>query len=80
MARKQPEYPHTHRQIPWPDSDTGQTFYGADFPITTGEILSRVRRPDFGGEAICSLDKAVDYARRGLAGIVAVCPFNCEPR
>lgn len=35
--------------------------------------------PDFGGEAICSLGKAVDFARRGLAGIVAVRPFGCMP-
>lgn len=35
--------------------------------------------PDFGGEAICSMGKAEDFARRGLNGIVAVAPFNCMP-
>jgi predicted nucleotide-binding protein (sugar kinase/HSP70/actin superfamily) len=35
--------------------------------------------PSFGGEAICSLGKARDLSRRGLAGIVSVTPFNCMP-
>ncbi len=33
----------------------------------------------FGGETICSLGKAVDFARRGLDGVVNVLPFNCMP-
>ncbi len=33
----------------------------------------------FGGEAICSLGKAADYAKRGLDGVVSVSPFNCMP-
>lgn len=33
----------------------------------------------FGGEAICSMGKAEDFARRGVDGIVAVAPFNCMP-
>jgi len=34
---------------------------------------------NFGGEAICSMGKAEDFARRGLAGVVSVIPFNCMP-
>lgn len=33
----------------------------------------------FGGEAICSMGKAEDFVKRGLAGIVSVIPFNCMP-
>lgn len=33
----------------------------------------------FGGEAICSMGKAEDFAKRGLSGIVSVIPFNCMP-
>ncbi|MBI2843322.1 MAG: hypothetical protein HYX78_07975 [Armatimonadetes bacterium] len=33
----------------------------------------------FGGEAICSMGKSEDFARRGIAGIVSVIPFNCMP-
>lgn len=33
----------------------------------------------FGGEAICSMGKSEDFAKRGLAGIVSVIPFNCMP-
>jgi predicted nucleotide-binding protein (sugar kinase/HSP70/actin superfamily) len=40
---------------------------------------SRYVHPSFGGEAICSMGKAMDFARRGLGGIVNVAPFNCMP-
>jgi predicted nucleotide-binding protein (sugar kinase/HSP70/actin superfamily) len=33
----------------------------------------------FEGEAALSVGKAVDYARRGVAGIVNVMPFSCMP-
>jgi predicted CoA-substrate-specific enzyme activase len=33
----------------------------------------------FGGEAICSMGKSEDFAKRGLSGIVSVIPFNCMP-
>ena len=33
----------------------------------------------FGGEAICSMGKAVDMIQRGLDGIVSAIPFNCMP-
>ncbi len=33
----------------------------------------------FGGEAICSMGKAVDFVRRGADGIVSAIPFNCMP-
>lgn len=54
-----------------------------DYPdISADEVIrlgSEFVHPDFGGEAICSLGKAVDFARRGLAGVVAVRPFGCMP-
>jgi predicted nucleotide-binding protein (sugar kinase/HSP70/actin superfamily) len=40
---------------------------------------SRYVHPSFGGETICSMDKAVDLARRGVDGLVNVIPFNCMP-
>ncbi len=33
----------------------------------------------FEGEAIMTVGKAIDFARKGLAGIVAVMPFTCMP-
>jgi predicted CoA-substrate-specific enzyme activase len=39
----------------------------------------RYVHPSFGGEAICSMGKAEDFALRGLDGIVSVIPFNCMP-
>ncbi len=49
---------------------------GPDEMIEQG---SRYVHPSFGGETICSMGKAQDFARRGLAGIVSVIPFNCMP-
>lgn len=40
---------------------------------------SRYLTPQFGGEAICSMGKADDFADIGLDGIVSVSPFNCMP-
>ena len=40
---------------------------------------SRYVHPSFGGEAICSMGKARDFAKRRLDGIVNVAPFNCMP-
>jgi len=40
---------------------------------------ARYVHPSFGGEAICSMGKAMDFAQRGLDGIVNVIPFNCMP-
>jgi predicted nucleotide-binding protein (sugar kinase/HSP70/actin superfamily) len=40
---------------------------------------SRYIHPSFGGEAICSMGKARDFARRRVDGIVSVAPFNCMP-
>ena len=40
---------------------------------------SRYVHPEFGGEAICSMGKAEDFAERGLAGLVSTIPFNCMP-
>jgi len=33
----------------------------------------------FEGEAIMTVGKAVDFARKGLHGVVAVMPFTCMP-
>ncbi|MBI5814941.1 MAG: CoA activase [Nitrospinae bacterium] len=33
----------------------------------------------FEGEAILSIGKAVEYAKRGLAGVVNILPFSCMP-
>ena len=33
----------------------------------------------FEGEAIMTVGKAVDFAQKGLSGIVAVMPFTCMP-
>ncbi|MHB9036166.1 MAG: acyl-CoA dehydratase activase [Armatimonadota bacterium] len=43
------------------------------------ELGSNYVDHNFGGEAICSMGKSEDFARRGLAGIVSVIPFNCMP-
>ncbi|MDP3956442.1 MAG: hypothetical protein Q8P97_00415, partial [bacterium] len=44
------------------------------------KLGSRYIHPDFGGEAICSSGKSVDFCRRGTVfGIVNVIPFNCLP-
>ena len=63
--------------------------FGATLPYLSGlddigpdEIIgggSRYVHPSFGGEAICSMGKAVDFSRRRLDGIVNVIPFNCMP-
>jgi predicted CoA-substrate-specific enzyme activase len=49
---------------------------GPDEVIEEG---SRYVHPSFGGEAICSMGKATDFAGRRLDGIVSVAPFNCMP-
>ncbi len=63
--------------------------YDATLPYLEGlddigpdEIIEKGARyvhPSFGGEAICSMGKARDFAARGLDGIVNVIPFNCMP-
>ena len=50
--------------------------------ILAKEIVSngeKYIRHYIGGEAIVSMGKAVDYAKRGLDGIISVIPFNCMP-
>ena len=50
--------------------------------IGPAEIIekgSRYIHPSFGGEPICSVGKARDFADRHLDGIVNVIPFNCMP-
>jgi len=63
--------------------------FGATLPYLEGlddigpdELIaegSRYVHPSFGGEAICSMGKARDFAKRRLDGIVNVIPFNCMP-
>ncbi len=63
--------------------------YHATLPYTAGlddidsiQIIERGAKyvhPSFGGEAICSMAKSDDFARRGLDGVVNVIPFNCMP-
>jgi predicted nucleotide-binding protein (sugar kinase/HSP70/actin superfamily) len=43
------------------------------------ELGSSYITPFFGGEAILSMGKSEDYARRNLDGIVSISPFNCMP-
>ncbi|MBT9165162.1 MAG: hypothetical protein DDT23_01177 [candidate division WS2 bacterium] len=51
-----------------------------DIPAgTLVEYGSIYMSKDFGGEAICSLGKSEDFARRGLKGVISVIPFNCMP-
>lgn len=50
--------------------------------IPAKEIVSngeKYIRHYIGGEAIVSMGKAADYAKRGLDGIISVIPFNCMP-
>ena len=50
--------------------------------IGPDEIVERGSRyihPSFGGEPICSMGKAGDFAERRLDGVVNVIPFNCMP-
>ena len=50
--------------------------------ITAQEIVSngeKYTKHYIVGEAIVSMGKAVDYAKRGLDGIISVIPFNCMP-
>jgi len=55
----------------------------ADYPdIGPEEVIaegSKYVHYSFGGEAICSMGKSEDFAKRGLSGIVSVIPFNCMP-
>ena len=43
------------------------------------EFAAPYLHSSFEGEAIMTVGKAIDFARRGLAGIVAVMPFTCMP-
>lgn len=52
------------------------------YDIGPGEVISEGSKYvdyNFGGEAICSMGKSEDFAKRGLAGVVSVIPFNCMP-
>ncbi|NPV48411.1 MAG: CoA activase [Armatimonadetes bacterium] len=43
------------------------------------EMASRYIHHTFEGEAIMTVGKAIDFARKGLSGIVAAMPFTCMP-
>lgn len=48
----------------------------------TEELLENSKpymRSSFGGEAILSVGKSIDYIKKGLCGIVNVMPFTCMP-
>ena len=48
----------------------------------TESLLERARPyldPAYEGEAILSVGKSIDYAQRGLSGLIAVMPFTCMP-
>ena len=50
--------------------------------ISSAEVIrggSKYVDYSFGGGAIGSMGKSGDFAKRGLAGIVSVIPFNCMP-
>lgn len=50
--------------------------------LPTTEVLGLAANyvhPSFEGEAIMTVGKAIDFARKGLAGLVAVMPFTCMP-
>ncbi|MDH7571442.1 MAG: hypothetical protein QHJ73_17845, partial [Armatimonadota bacterium] len=50
--------------------------------MTPAQLISKGEQfvhHTFGGEAICSMGKAVDFIERGLDGIVSAIPFNCMP-
>lgn len=49
---------------------------------TIKEILNLSRPyldPSFEGEAVLSVGKGIDFARKGLSGIIMVMPFTCMP-
>ncbi len=49
---------------------------------TTHDILKKAEKyldSSFEGEAILSIGKAVDFAEKGVCGIINVMPFNCMP-
>jgi len=49
---------------------------------TTKEVLDlseEYMHPSFEGEAILSIGKAVDYAKKGSSGILNIIPFSCMP-
>lgn len=62
-----------HACLPYLD---GYDDIGSEEVIRKGSMYVNY---NFGGEAICSMGKSEDFARRGLAGIVSVIPFNCMP-
>ncbi|MBM3501221.1 MAG: CoA activase, partial [Armatimonadetes bacterium] len=43
------------------------------------ELAADYVHHSFEGEAIMTVGKAIDFARKGLAGVVAVMPFTCMP-
>jgi predicted nucleotide-binding protein (sugar kinase/HSP70/actin superfamily) len=52
------------------------------YESTTEEVLelaSPYLHESFGGEAILSIGKAIDYINQGLSGVVNTMPFTCMP-
>jgi predicted CoA-substrate-specific enzyme activase len=48
-------------------------------PEEVVDLGTRYVNKYFGGEAILSMGKSEDFARKGIDGIVSVGPFNCMP-
>ncbi|MCK4597866.1 hypothetical protein KAU04_07480 [bacterium] len=46
---------------------------------TVVEYSAPYMHPSFGGEAILSIGKAIDYIKRGASGIINAMPFTCMP-
>ncbi len=66
------------RRLHEPFKDT--LVHGED--AATVEVLENARPyidETFEGEAILSIGKAVDFAERGLSGVVNIMPFSCMP-
>jgi predicted CoA-substrate-specific enzyme activase len=62
--------------------DTFEGFLRNAHEPATKEVLSYAApycHRTFEGEAIMTVGKAVDFAKRGLSGVVSVMPFTCMP-
>ncbi len=57
-------------------------FLNNAYELPSGELLSLASpyiHYSFEGEAIMTVGKGIDFARKGLSGLVAVMPFTCMP-
>jgi predicted nucleotide-binding protein (sugar kinase/HSP70/actin superfamily) len=74
-----------HHVQKWDEHRLASVFKGALRSLeepSTESLLEQARPyldPAHEGEAILSVGKSIDYARRGLSGLIAVMPFTCMP-